>query len=166
MIRTGMYFLPVCLIPFLLYVFVVEENRRVLRLCEVQDGSPHVCVCGLSLAPVSLAPLLRAFKLQSSLTELRLSGNCLNDDLLPELISAATTMPLLRLLDISANQITGEGIKKAASTLEGRTQHAFPVHFTHLFLLPVLDVIRKVLYRFPKLEITGVNSLFCKAYII
>ncbi|KAK3538198.1 hypothetical protein QTP70_033122 [Hemibagrus guttatus] len=105
----------------------VEENGRVLRLCEVQDGSPHVCVCGLSLVPASLSPLLRALKLQSSLTELRLSANRLNDDLLPELISAATTMPLLRFLDVSANQITGEGIKKAASTLEGRTQHAFPV---------------------------------------
>ncbi|XP_053489149.1 tonsoku-like protein [Ictalurus furcatus] len=104
----------------------VEENRRVLRLCEVQDGSPYVCVCGLSLAPASLSPLLRALKLQSSLTELSLSGNRLNDDLLPELISAATTMPHLRLLDISANHITGEGIKKAASALEGRTQHAFP----------------------------------------
>ncbi|KAB5562260.1 hypothetical protein PHYPO_G00015870 [Pangasianodon hypophthalmus] len=104
----------------------VEENGRVLRLCEVQDGSPHVCVCGLSLAPSSLSPLLRALKLQSSLTELSLSSNRLNDDLLPELISAATTMPRLRLLDISANQITGEGIKKAASALEGRTQHAFP----------------------------------------
>ncbi|XP_060790341.1 tonsoku-like protein [Neoarius graeffei] len=104
----------------------VEENRRVLRLCEVQDGSPYMCVCGLSLAPASLSPLLRALKLQSSLTELSLSANRLNDDLLPELISAAVTMPRLRVLDISANQITGEGIKKAASTLEGRTQHAFP----------------------------------------
>ncbi|XP_053366444.1 tonsoku-like protein [Clarias gariepinus] len=104
----------------------VEENSRVLRLCEVQDGSPYVCVCGLSLTPTSLSPLLRALKLQSSLTELRLSANRLNDDLLPELISAAITMPRLRLLDISANQITGDGMKKAAGTLEGRTQHAFP----------------------------------------
>ncbi|KAF7704452.1 hypothetical protein HF521_021524 [Silurus meridionalis] len=104
----------------------VEENRRVLRLCEVQDGSPSVSICGLSLVPPSLSPLLRALKLQSSLTELSISANRLNDDLLPELISAATTMPRLRLLDISANQITGEGMKKAASTLEGRTQDAFP----------------------------------------
>ncbi|KAI5616670.1 tonsoku-like protein, partial [Silurus asotus] len=107
-------------------VRVVEENRRVLRLCEVQDGSPSVSICGLSLVPPSLSPLLRALKLQSSLTELSISANRLNDDLLPELISAATTMPRLRLLDISANQITGEGMKKAASTLEGRTQDAFP----------------------------------------
>ncbi|XP_062863876.1 tonsoku-like protein isoform X2 [Trichomycterus rosablanca] len=103
-----------------------EENKRVLRLCEVQDGSPSVRVCGLSLAPTCLAPLLRALKLQSSLTELRLSANRFNDDLLPELLSAATTMPRLRLLDISANHITGEGFKKAASTLEGSTQPAFP----------------------------------------
>uniref|UniRef100_A0AAR2J401 Tonsoku-like protein n=1 Tax=Pygocentrus nattereri TaxID=42514 RepID=A0AAR2J401_PYGNA len=100
----------------------VEENKRVLRLCEVQDGSPCVTVCGLSLAPACLLPLLRALKLQDSLTELRLSANRLCDDLLPELVSAATTMPRLRLLDISANQITGEGIKKTVNTLEGRSE--------------------------------------------
>ncbi|XP_036450133.1 tonsoku-like protein [Colossoma macropomum] len=104
----------------------VEVNRRVLRLCEVQDGSPCVTVCGLSLAPACLVPLLRALKLQDSLTELRLSANRLCDDLLPELVSAATTMPRLRLLDVSANQITGEGIKKAVSALEGRSEPAFP----------------------------------------
>ncbi|XP_072545535.1 tonsoku-like protein [Salminus brasiliensis] len=104
----------------------VEENRRVLRLCEVQDGSPCVTVCGLSLAPACLSPLLRALKLQDSLTELCLSGNRLNDDLLPELISAATTMPRLRLLDISANQITGDGLKKAVTTLEGSSKAVFP----------------------------------------
>uniref|UniRef100_A0A8B9JZ89 Tonsoku-like protein n=1 Tax=Astyanax mexicanus TaxID=7994 RepID=A0A8B9JZ89_ASTMX len=100
----------------------VEENRRVLRLCEVQDGSPCVTVCGLGLAPPCLSPLLRALKLQDSLTELRLSANRLSDDLLPELISAVTTMPRLRVLDISANQITGEGLKKAVTTLEGRSE--------------------------------------------
>lgn len=110
-----------------LNVCVVEENKRVLRLCEVQDGSPSVYVCGLSLAPSCLAPLLRALKLQGSLTELRLSANRFNDDLLPELFSAATTMPRLRVLDISANHITGEGFKKAATSFEGSTQPAFPV---------------------------------------
>ncbi|XP_030644250.1 tonsoku-like protein [Chanos chanos] len=104
----------------------VGEDMRVSRLCEVQDGSSSVSVCGLSLAPSSLTPLLRALKLQASLTELRLSGNRLHDDLLPELLAAATTMPRLRLLDISANRITGEGLKKAADSLEGRSQPAFP----------------------------------------
>ncbi|XP_066525781.1 tonsoku-like protein [Hoplias malabaricus] len=104
----------------------VEENRRVLRLCEVLDGSPCLTLCGLSLSPVCLAPLLRALKLQDSLTELRLSANRLHDELLPELISAVITMPRLRLLDISANQITGEGLKKAVKTLEGRSDLTFP----------------------------------------
>ncbi|XP_062325162.1 tonsoku-like protein isoform X2 [Osmerus eperlanus] len=104
----------------------VEENKRVFRLCELQDGSPSVSVCGLSLAPPSLAPLLRSLKLQTSLTELRLSGNRLHDNLLPELVAAVITMPRLRLLDVSSNQITGEGLKKAASALEGQTQPVFP----------------------------------------
>ncbi|KAK2879094.1 hypothetical protein Q8A67_019885 [Cirrhinus molitorella] len=104
----------------------VEENRRVSRLCEVQDSSPCVNVCGLSLPPASLTPLLRALKLQASLTELRISANRLNNDLLPELMSAAATMPRLRILDISANQITGEGLKKASVVFETKSQAAFP----------------------------------------
>ncbi len=101
---------------------VSEENRRVSRLCEVQDSSSCVNVCGLSLPPASLTPLLRALKLQASLTELRISANRLNNDLLPELMSAAATMPRLRILDISANQITGEGLKKHRTRLKRRVK--------------------------------------------
>uniref|UniRef100_A0A8C5N824 Tonsoku-like protein n=1 Tax=Gouania willdenowi TaxID=441366 RepID=A0A8C5N824_GOUWI len=92
-----------------------EENKRVMRLCEVQDGSPSVTVSGLSLAPPTLTPLLRALKLQACLTELRLSGNRLPDGLVPELVATAVTMPRLRVLDISANCVTGEGLEKAAN---------------------------------------------------
>ncbi|XP_067336562.1 tonsoku-like protein [Channa argus] len=53
----------------------VDENKRVTRFCEVQDGSSTVSLCGLSLAPSSLNPLRRALKLQSSITELRISRN-------------------------------------------------------------------------------------------
>ncbi|CAJ1073493.1 LOW QUALITY PROTEIN: tonsoku-like protein [Xyrichtys novacula] len=104
-----------------------DENKRVTRLCEVQDGSSSVSVCGLSLAPPSLSPLLRALKLQASLTELRISGNRLHDNLLPELVATTITMPRLRLLDISANRITGEGLEKAVNALKGHSHPAFPV---------------------------------------
>ncbi|KAL4624199.1 tonsoku-like protein [Arapaima gigas] len=104
----------------------VAENSLVSRLCEAQDGSPSLSVCGLSLPPAGLHPLLRALKLQTGLTELRLSGNRLHDELMPELIAAVTTMPRLRILDLSANCITGEGLKKAAAVLEGSNQSAFP----------------------------------------
>ncbi|XP_076013393.1 tonsoku-like protein [Genypterus blacodes] len=104
----------------------VDENKRVTRLCEVQDGSSSVSMCGLSLAPSSLSPLLRALKLQASLTELRISGNRLRDNLLPELIATTVTMPRLRLLDISANHITGQGLEKAANALKGQSHPAFP----------------------------------------
>ncbi|KAM4625981.1 tonsoku-like protein [Polymixia lowei] len=104
----------------------VDENKHVSRLCEVQDGNCSMSVCGLSLPPPSLTPLLRALKLQASLTELRLSGNRFHDNLLPELVATAITMPRLRLLDISSNLITGEGLEKAASTLKGQTNPAFP----------------------------------------
>uniref|UniRef100_A0A667WSG0 Tonsoku-like protein n=1 Tax=Myripristis murdjan TaxID=586833 RepID=A0A667WSG0_9TELE len=104
----------------------VGEDKRVSRLCEVQDGSSSVSVCGLSLAPSSLTPLLRALKLQASLTELRISGNRLNNDLLPELVATVITMPRLRLLDVSSNHITGEGLEKAANALKGQSHPAFP----------------------------------------
>lgn len=103
-----------------------EENKRVSRLCELQDGGSSVSVCALSLSPSSLTPLLRALKLQASLTELRLSGNRLHDDLLPELVAAVVTMPRLRLLDLSANHVTGAGLEKAAATLRGQSHTAFP----------------------------------------
>ncbi|XP_026196339.1 tonsoku-like protein [Anabas testudineus] len=103
-----------------------DENKRVTRLCEVQDGSSSVSLCGLSLAPSALNPLLRALKLQDSLTELRISGNRLQDNLLPELVATTITMPRLRLLDISANHITGEGLEKAVNALKGQSHPAFP----------------------------------------
>lgn len=104
-----------------------DENKRVTRLCEVQDGSSCVSLCGLCFAHSSLNPLLRALKLQASLTELRISGNRLQDDLLPELVAATITMPRLRLLDISANHVTGEGLEKAVDALKGQNHPAFPV---------------------------------------
>ncbi|KAK6307001.1 hypothetical protein J4Q44_G00221490 [Coregonus suidteri] len=74
----------------------VEENKHVVRLCEVQDGSPSVSVCDLSLTPSSLSPLLHALKLQVRLTQL--SGNHFHDDLFPELVAAATVAATCRLI--------------------------------------------------------------------
>uniref|UniRef100_A0A3Q3A6S2 Tonsoku-like protein n=1 Tax=Kryptolebias marmoratus TaxID=37003 RepID=A0A3Q3A6S2_KRYMA len=104
----------------------VDENKRVTRLCEVQDGSSSVSVCSLGLGPPCLSPLLRALKLQATLTELRVSGNRLPDDLLPELVAATITMPRLRLLDVSANCVTGDGLEKAVNALKGQSRPAFP----------------------------------------
>uniref|UniRef100_H3DIT7 Tonsoku-like protein n=1 Tax=Tetraodon nigroviridis TaxID=99883 RepID=H3DIT7_TETNG len=104
----------------------VDENTRVTRLCEVQDRSASVSVCGLCLGPSSLSPLLRALKLQSSLTELRLSGNRLHDELLPELIATTATMPRLQVLDISACRVTAEGLEKAVNAFKGQNQAPFP----------------------------------------
>ncbi|XP_065328153.1 tonsoku-like protein [Pelmatolapia mariae] len=104
----------------------VDENKRVSRLCEVQDRGSSVSVCGLGLAASSLGPLLCALKLQASLTELQISGNRMSDDLLPELIATTLTMPRLQLLDISANCITGDGLEKAVNALKGQSAPAFP----------------------------------------
>ncbi|MED6294228.1 hypothetical protein CHARACLAT_018863, partial [Characodon lateralis] len=124
----------------------VDEEKRVTRLCEVQDGSSSVSVCGLSLAPSSLNPLLRALKLQASLTELRLSGNRLSDNILPELVATAVTMPRLQLLDVSANGLTGEGLEKAVDALKGQSQPAFPcLEELDLSLNPLGDIVSESL---------------------
>uniref|UniRef100_A0A8C6LFG3 Tonsoku-like protein n=1 Tax=Nothobranchius furzeri TaxID=105023 RepID=A0A8C6LFG3_NOTFU len=124
----------------------VEENKRVTRLCEVQDSSSSVSVCGLSLGPASLNPLLRAFKLQASLSELRVSGNRLSDDLLPELVAATTTMPHLRLLDVSANLITGDGLERAVGALKGQSHPAFPcLEELNLSMNPLGDAVSESL---------------------
>ncbi|XP_051942316.1 tonsoku-like protein [Hippocampus zosterae] len=124
----------------------VEENRRVSRLCEVQDGGSSVLVCGLALASSSLAALLRALKLQASLTELRLSGNRFDANLVTELVTTAATMPHLCVLDISANQVTGEGLEKAAKTLTGLGHPAFPcLKELNLSLNPLGDSISESL---------------------
>uniref|UniRef100_A0A669D2K6 Tonsoku-like protein n=1 Tax=Oreochromis niloticus TaxID=8128 RepID=A0A669D2K6_ORENI len=93
---------------------------------RANDRGSSVSVCGLGLAASSLGPLLRALKLQASLTELRISGNRMSDDLLPELIATTLTMPRLQLLDISANCITGDGLEKAVNALKGQSAPAFP----------------------------------------
>ncbi|XP_057715541.1 tonsoku-like protein isoform X1 [Corythoichthys intestinalis] len=124
----------------------VVENRRITRLCEVQDGSASVLVCGLGLATSSLAALLRALKLQAGLTQLRLSGNRLDDDLVSELVATAATMPRLCVLDISANRVTGEGLEKAANALKGLAHPAFPsLKELDLSLNPLGDSISKCL---------------------
>lgn len=107
--------------------FPSDENRTLSRLCELQDGSPCLSASHLSLQPRCIAPLLRCLKLQACLKELRLPGNRLHDSLMGELIATATTMPSLRILDLSANHITGEGLKQACVALEGQSQTVFPV---------------------------------------
>uniref|UniRef100_A0A3Q2PHV3 Tonsoku-like protein n=1 Tax=Fundulus heteroclitus TaxID=8078 RepID=A0A3Q2PHV3_FUNHE len=124
----------------------VDEDKRLTRLCEVQDGSSSVSVCGFGLAPSSLNPLLRALKLQASLSELRLSGNRLADDLLPDLVATAVTMPRLRLLDVSANGITGEGLGRAVDALKGQSHPPFPcLEELDLSLNPLGDAVSESL---------------------
>lgn len=141
--------LALAAVRLILSVFVcwcAEENKRVTRLCEVQDGSSSLSVCGLSLAPSSLKPLLRALKLQATLTEMHLSGNRLHDSLVPELIATAVTMPRLRLLDVSSNHITGEGLQKAVNALKGHSHPAFPVNILTSFYFFVISCVIFVIF--------------------
>uniref|UniRef100_A0A8C5CVL3 Tonsoku-like protein n=1 Tax=Gadus morhua TaxID=8049 RepID=A0A8C5CVL3_GADMO len=124
----------------------VEPSARVSRLCEVQEGGTTMTLGGLGLAPAALAPLLRALKLQADLTELRLSGNRFHDDLLPELVATALTMPRLRVLDLSSNSVTGEGLGKLADALKGQVDRTFPsLEELDLGLNPLGDAVSEPL---------------------
>ncbi|XP_075050677.1 tonsoku-like protein [Mixophyes fleayi] len=90
----------------------VEENRLVLKALELQEMSPSMSLCRLSLRARDLCPLIRSLKLQSSLRQLHLSGNVLGDLEVEELLGMLGTMPNLTHLNLSCNQLTHEGIRK------------------------------------------------------
>ncbi|XP_069477902.1 tonsoku-like protein [Ambystoma mexicanum] len=90
----------------------VAEHRLVIKILEQQENSPSFKLCNLSLRRRNLTPLLRALKLQSSIRQLHLSGNCIDDLVVEELLATVATMPNLTLLDLSSNQMTHEGLAK------------------------------------------------------
>ncbi|XP_069077100.1 tonsoku-like protein isoform X2 [Pleurodeles waltl] len=90
----------------------VAEHRLVLKTLEQQENSTSFRLCNLSLRGRNLTPLLRALKLQASIRQLHLSGNCIDDQVAEELLSTVATMPNLTLLDLSSNQMTHEGLAK------------------------------------------------------
>ncbi|XP_051872421.1 tonsoku-like protein [Pristis pectinata] len=90
----------------------LAEDGLVLRACEAQQNSTYFRLCSLSLSPERLTPVLRALRLHTATRELRLSANRLTDSAAEELLGTLLTMPNLTVLDISSNQITGQGLRK------------------------------------------------------
>ncbi|XP_060681663.1 tonsoku-like protein isoform X2 [Hemiscyllium ocellatum] len=85
-------------------------NGLVLRVCETQGSGTCFQLSGLSLSKEHLSPILRALKLQTPTRQLCLSANRLGDDAMGELLACLVTMPNLRVLDLSSNQITHQGL--------------------------------------------------------
>ncbi|XP_061463118.1 tonsoku-like protein isoform X2 [Rhineura floridana] len=104
----------------------VGEHRLLLKMLEQQESGPSFSVSGVALRRLHLTPLLRALKLQTSVRRLCLSGTGLGDNVAQELLSSISTMPGLKLLDLSANQLGPEGLRKLAVGLSG------PVTFQNL----------------------------------
>lgn len=88
-------------------------------MLERQESGPSFSASGLALRPLQLAPLLRAFKLQTSIRQLCLSGTGLGDDSAQELLASIRTMPGLRRLDLSGNRLGPEGLRKLGAGPSG-----------------------------------------------
>ncbi|XP_069771242.1 tonsoku-like protein [Narcine bancroftii] len=103
----------------------LAEDSRVLRMCEMQGSTACFRLCNLSLRGGGLTPVLRALRLHTVIRELRLSANRLSDDVMDELLGSLVTMPNLTLLDLSSNQITGQGLRKLSEGARCSTNTPF-----------------------------------------
>lgn len=88
-------------------------------MLERQELGSSVSVSGVALRCRQLTSLLRALKLQTSVQQLCLSGTGLADDSAEELLATSRTMPKLKLLNLSANHLGPEGMRKLAEGLSG-----------------------------------------------
>nr|XP_028591818.1 tonsoku-like protein [Podarcis muralis] len=97
----------------------VGEHRLLLQLLECQESGPSFHVPGLALRRLHLTPLLRALKLQTSIRRLCLPGAGLGDDSAEELLATVATIPGLEALDLSANRLGPQGLRKLTAGLPG-----------------------------------------------
>ncbi|XP_063155839.1 tonsoku-like protein [Candoia aspera] len=95
------------------------EHPLLVKLLERQEPGFSFSVCGIALRHQHLSPLLWALKLQTSIRQLCLSGTGLGDDSAEELQATLRTLPGLKLLDLSANQLGPDGVHKLAAGLPG-----------------------------------------------
>uniref|UniRef100_A0A670J0G8 Tonsoku-like protein n=1 Tax=Podarcis muralis TaxID=64176 RepID=A0A670J0G8_PODMU len=95
------------------------EHRLLLQLLECQESGPSFHVPGLALRRLHLTPLLRALKLQTSIRRLCLPGAGLGDDSAEELLATVATIPGLEALDLSANRLGPQGLRKLTAGLPG-----------------------------------------------
>uniref|UniRef100_H3A5I3 Tonsoku-like protein n=1 Tax=Latimeria chalumnae TaxID=7897 RepID=H3A5I3_LATCH len=89
-----------------------ESQRQLVKATELQESSPVFSLCNLSLRKPALLPILRALKLQTTTHHLDLSGNCIGDDVMEEVLATVSTTPNLTCLNLSSNRITHEGLRK------------------------------------------------------
>ncbi|XP_064410086.1 tonsoku-like protein [Latimeria chalumnae] len=90
----------------------LAEHSLIVKATELQESSPVFSLCNLSLRKPALLPILRALKLQTTTHHLDLSGNCIGDDVMEEVLATVSTTPNLTCLNLSSNRITHEGLRK------------------------------------------------------
>ncbi|XP_007439203.1 tonsoku-like protein [Python bivittatus] len=95
------------------------EHPLLVKLLEWQESGLSFRVSGMALRHQHLGPLLWALKLQTSVRQLCLSGTGLGDDSAEELQATLSTIPGLKLLDLSANQLGPDGVRRLAAGLAG-----------------------------------------------
>ncbi|XP_072423831.1 tonsoku-like protein [Chiloscyllium punctatum] len=96
-----------------------------VKILQLQEQGSLVDLSSLSLSKEHLSPILRALKLQTPTHQLCLSANRLGDDTMGELLACLVTMPNLRVLDLSSNQITHQGLSTLCQASRPTEEAAF-----------------------------------------
>ncbi|XP_043542326.1 tonsoku-like protein [Chiloscyllium plagiosum] len=103
----------------------LDANPSMGKILQLQEQGSLVDLSSLSLSKEHLSPILRALKLQTPTHQLCLSANRLGDDTMGELLACLVTMPNLRVLDLSSNQITHQGLSTLCQASRPTGEAAF-----------------------------------------
>ncbi|XP_047113180.1 tonsoku-like protein isoform X1 [Schistocerca piceifrons] len=90
-------------------------DAHVLQVLEMCQATQCLQLADLALTSVSLSPVFQALRYQNTLS-LNLSGNSLADDGMKLLAACILTMPQLKKLDISCNNISAAGLSHLSSS--------------------------------------------------
>ncbi|PSN40124.1 Tonsoku-like protein [Blattella germanica] len=111
----------------------VKPDDVIYIQLEACQATNSLHLSDLALTTTQLAPLFRAINRQHTLQELLLSGNFIGDEGLKLFSAALPTLCQLRVLDLSCNDISANGIQQVNSSLNSASTPVLPM-LSHLVL--------------------------------